>query len=74
MSERAQKILLEEYLIASLGVNEKVELTLREESFERAENVAKFLRIIGAQDIETKPQTQGYGDDYIQVTKVKFRV
>jgi hypothetical protein len=74
VSQRAQKILLEEYLIASLGVNEKVDVTLRGESYEWAENVAKFLRILGAQDVETIAHRQSDGDYYIPVTKVKFRV
>jgi hypothetical protein len=74
VSQRAQKILLEEYLIASMGVSEKVDVTLRGESYERAENVGKFLRILGAQDVETISQTQSDGDYYVPITKVKFRV
>lgn len=33
VNERAQKILLEEYLIASMGISEKVDITLRGEDF-----------------------------------------
>lgn len=75
VSERAQKILLEEYLIASLGINEKVDVTLRGESFERAENVAKFLKALGVQDLEiSSEKKRDYDDCYIPITKVRFRV
>ena len=45
--EKAQKVLCEEYLIASLGVNEKVDVTLRAKDCRDSDsNLRKFLRIL----------------------------
>ncbi len=74
VNERAQKILLEEYLIASMGISEKVDITLRGEDFVWSKNLEKFLRILGAKNIETKANVPGWDDHYDSSIRVMFRV
>lgn len=45
ISEKAQKVICEEYLIASLGVKEKVDITLRaSDSIDPNINIRNFLK------------------------------
>ena len=73
--ESAQKILLEEYLIASMWVAEKVDVTLRAKDCKDPDtNISKFLRILWAQDVQVSSDFPWYSESYEGRTRVRFRV
>lgn len=77
VSESAQKIILEEYLIASMWVKEKVDVTLRAKDCKDPDtNISKFLRILGAQDVQVSSDFPCWyaWENYEGTTRVRFRV
>ena len=75
VSQSAQKIILEEYMIASMGVKEQVDVILKSKDCrDPDENIRKFLRILGAQDIQVSSDFPAYNESYEGTTRVRFRV
>ena len=75
VSEKTQKILWEEYLIASLGVNEQVDVTLSSaQCTDPDTNIRKFLTILRARDIQVNSDFPRYNERYQGTTRVRFRV
>ncbi len=56
-------------------MREKVDVTLRAKDCRDPDtNISKFLRILGAQDIQISSDFPGYNESYEGTTRVRFRV